>query len=601
MKMQIRRFVAGGQAGMGTVLLMAAISVGYVGVAPGQTSSEWTNMVSGGLWSDPGNWEGGVVADGAGAAAYFDVIDITADNTVHLDSPRTLRLLVFMDIATNTPANWILDNNGSPANILTLAGTAPTLSVASMGTDGLNRGVTIGAQIAGTNGFSKTGSGLLSLTASNLYSGPTTVGAGVLSISDGGALGDTNSGTTVSSAGGGQLRLNGGITVAEPLSISGSGAFPGATERRGALRSHTGSNIYTGPITVFGASETWISGGALTIKGGITGTNATLRFDQGAPIVVDNPINLGSGGSLLVNSSLRLGVTGNTFGTVRADWGGTIITEVANALPTSVTLSLGTTSNPFNASSHNGALNLFGNDQTVGRLMDGGTTYVGEVIYNSSAATATLTVNQAVNSTYLGRMTGNVALTKGGVGVLTLGGSNTYTGTTTIDNGTLIVNGRHLGGGQYVLDEGGTLGGTGLISGALAGLAGGIVAPGNAGAIGQLTLNGSAELAGVLNIHLSSSGLGSADLLSVTGTLDISSATVDFDLLAGALDDDAYVFATYGQLVGTFDSILDQAPGYLIDYAYGGNQIALVIPEPSALVLFTVGAVAVILRRRRRS
>lgn len=108
-------------------------------------------------------------------------------------------------------------------------------------------------------------------------------------------------------------------------------------------------------------------------------------------------------------------------------------------------------------------------------------------------------------------------------------------------------------------------------------------------------------LAGVLNIHLSSRGLGSADLLSVTGTLDISSATVDFDLLAGALDDDAYVFATYGQLVGTFDIILDQAPGYLIDYAYGGNQIALVIPEPSALVLFTVGSVALILRRRRRS
>lgn len=579
------------------IFLVGALSGGTVFA---QTDGEWINAVSGGLWSDSNNWNGGLIADGAGAAAYFDQVDITADNTVHLDSPRTLRLLEFTDTATNTPANWIIDNNENPANILTLAGTAPTLYVGAMGTDGLNRSVTISAQIAGTNGFSKTGPGLLNLTASNLYSGATAVAGGVLAISDGGALGDTVLGTTVS--GGGQLRLNGGITVSgEALSISGSGAFPGATERRGALRSHSGSNVWTGPITVFGSSETWISGGTLTLKGGIRGTNANLRFDQGTHIVVDNPIDLGSSRSLLVNSSLRLGVAGNTFGTVRADWGGTIITEVANALPTNVTLALGTTSNPFNASSHNGALNLFGNDQTIGRLMDGGTTYVGEVIYNSSATTATLTVNQAVNSSYLGRMTGNVALTKGGVGVLTLGGSNTYTGTTTIDNGSLIINGRNLGGGQYVLDAGGTLGGTGLISGALSVLAGGTLAPGNAGAIGQLTLNGDADLGGVLNIQLNSSGLGSSDLLSVTGTLDIGSATLDFDLLAGALDDEAYVFATYGQLVGTFDNILDPPPGYLINYSYGGNQIALVIPEPSALVLFTVGAVAIVLRRRQRS
>lgn len=590
-----KQFESHTRAAMLAIFLMGAFAVG---TASAQTNGEWTNTVSGGLWSNPGNWEGGLVADGAGAAANFDVIDITADNTVHLDSPRTLRLLGFMDTATNTPANWILDNNGNPANILTLAGTAPTLYVASMGTDGLNRGVTISAQIAGTNGFAKTGPGLLNLTTSNLYSGPTTAGAGVLSIFDGGALGDTNSATTVTS--GGQLRLNGGITVAEPLSISGTGAFPGATERRGALRSHSGSNIYTGPITVVGASETWISGGTLTVKGGITGTNAALRLDQGTHIVVDNPINLGASGSLYVNSSLRLGVAGNTFGTIRADWGGTIITEVANALPTNVTLSLGTTSNPFNSSSHNGALNLFGNDQTIGRLMDGGTTYVGEVIYNSSATTATLTINQAVNSTYLGRMTGNVALAKGGVGVLTLGGSNTYTGTTTIDNGTLIVNGRHLGGGQYMLDDGGTLGGTGLISAALASVSGSILAPGNVNSIGELTLNGAATLGGALNIQLSSSGLGSSDMLSVTGTLDISSATVDFDLLAGALDDEAYVFATYGALAGTFAGILDAPDGYMIDYAYSGNHIALVIPEPSTAVLIAIGATAMALWRQRR-
>jgi hypothetical protein len=41
------------------------------------------------------------------------------------------------------------------------------------------------------------------------------------------------------------------------------------------------------------------------------------------------------------------------------------------------------------------------------------------------------------------------------------------------------------------------------------------------------------------------SGAGSIDLLDVLGSLEITAATVDFNQLGAALNDPAYVFASY--------------------------------------------------------
>ena len=49
-------------------------------------SGTWTNTASGGLWSATGNWLNGIVADGPGNTADFSTIDITGNNTVHLDA-----------------------------------------------------------------------------------------------------------------------------------------------------------------------------------------------------------------------------------------------------------------------------------------------------------------------------------------------------------------------------------------------------------------------------------------------------------------------------------------------------------------------------------
>jgi len=156
-------------------------------------------------------------------------------------------------------------------------------------------------------------------------------------------------------------------------------------------------------------------------------------------------------------------------------------------------------------------------------------------------------------------------------------------------------------GTLYTLHGGAVLRGTGIVGAAVHTLENSTLAPGNA--IGTLTFNGNAELDGVLQIELDGTGLGASDMLVVIGQLDISQALLDFNALTG-LDDSAYIFASYGSLVtnvnGFFD-VVDLPTGYAIDYNYLGNQIALVIPEPSTFALVAAGMLLLgaVVRRRR--
>lgn len=143
-------------------------------------SGIWINTASGGLWGTGANWSGGTIADGgSGVTADFSTLDITADNTVHLDGNRSVNTLLFGDTAPSTAASWTLDNNSTPANTLTLAGTTPTINV---GTLGSGKSATISAVIAGTAGLTKAGAGTLVLNgaAVNTYTGGTVVTNGTL-------------------------------------------------------------------------------------------------------------------------------------------------------------------------------------------------------------------------------------------------------------------------------------------------------------------------------------------------------------------------------------------------------------------------------------
>lgn len=274
------------------------------------------------------------------------------------------------------------------------------------------------------------------------------------------------------------------------------------------------------------------------------------------------------------------------------------LTNGNDRLPTTTTLLLGGLTNGIGHAEGNGRLFLNGHNQELAGLVmlgSGISNYVAGG--NPTSSTLTLNVGAGTNNAFGGVIGGggandnNLALVSKGPGVLDLSGANTYAGTTTVTNGTLLVNGTHLGGGAYTIQNGGTLGGTGLIDAVIQNLAGSIVAPGNS--IGTLTTSDSFDLDGILQIELANGagpGLGLSDLLDVNGFFDITNGTVQF-VYAGTLTNSAYVFAEYDSLSGDpFLNVLNLPDGYAIDYDYlGGNQIALVIPEPPALALLGLG------------
>ena len=77
-------------------------------------------------------------------------------------------------------------------------------------------------------------------------------------------------------------------------------------------------------------------------------------------------------------------------------------------------------------------------------------------------------------------------------------------------------------------------------------------------------------------------------------------STLDFGTL-GPLDDQAYVFATYGSLSGAFDNVNNMPTGYSLVYGYQGNSLALVVvPEPTTTAVLVCSAAAGLLLKRRR-
>ena len=97
---------------------------------------------------------------------------------------------------------------------------------------------------------------------------------------------------------------------------------------------------------------------------------------------------------------------------------------------------------------------------------------------------------------------------------LAVSGTNSYTGITQVNAGTLLVNGSHNGGGTYTVAGGATFGGTGQIS-ATVDLTGNLV-PGGTNAVGALTIGTLITESG--NDISFDVGGGSADKLVVTGS-----------------------------------------------------------------------------------
>ena len=108
------------------------------------------------MWSTTGNWSGGTVANGTDGIADFSTLNITADDTVHLDTARTIGQLKFGD----TTAEQQLD----PRQQRQLRQRPDARRLVRQSDDhGQQRHGHDQPVLAGTQGFTKSGAGTLLL------------------------------------------------------------------------------------------------------------------------------------------------------------------------------------------------------------------------------------------------------------------------------------------------------------------------------------------------------------------------------------------------------------------------------------------------------
>ena len=351
-----------------------------------------------------------------------------------------------------------------------LAGTrAITLAGGSkFDTNGFN--TTISQTIAGTGGLAKSGSGTLSLTGANTYSGSTIISGGTLAIGSDGALGNVNNGVTFDSgtlqllgtfnlantraitldAGGGTINTNGFNTTISQV-IGGQG---GLTKTGAGTLTLSGTNTYAGTTTV--------SGGVLAISSQTNlGTASSVVLDGGTLRTLANrtfttAISLGAGGGTIDTLDMTL-LTGVVSGN-----GG--LTKIGSSL-----LYLLGANTYLGGTTVNGGAIYIETDGALGNASGGVTLNNGGriVVGRALASNRSLTLGSgggtfdtgSYNLTWNGVVQGTAGLTKWGTGTLILSGTNTYTGDTAIERGTLqISSDANLGvGGRLILTNDATL------------------------------------------------------------------------------------------------------------------------------------------------
>ena len=371
----------------------------------------------------------------------------------------------------NASSNYDLVHSGSITNQAS-GGVAATIrltsssgsvsgagSLASSGVSASGGGITVDTATAGTlsgvisgsGSLTKTGAGTSTLTASNTYTGITTISAGTLQVGNGGATGTLGSSNVVNNA---ALIFN--RDASADLSVAGAISGSGTLTQAGAGKTIlTSDNTYTGATTISGGTLQIGNGGATGNLGSTSGVtlsnNANLSFNKNTNTTIDKAIS-GDGnvtatitGNLELTSDIALTGTNTINLTASGD-----ITETSGSLAatnlymTATSGDIGSTSNRIRSNVSNLSLNTAGS----AFVTEANSVSVAAIVGDLDMATTngTLTVS-AVNSITGITATGDVALT----------------GSTTTDTGMYI--GQNITATGDVTLTGTTSSNTGLVSG----------------------------------------------------------------------------------------------------------------------------------------
>ncbi|HAV9224804.1 TPA: autotransporter outer membrane beta-barrel domain-containing protein [Salmonella enterica] len=301
----------------------------------------------------------------------------------------------------------------------------------------MNTGGTFDNAISGSGQVVKSGDGALTLSGANSYSGGTLISDGTLIAGRVDVLG---SGDVTDNA---TLEMNTGGTFSN--TISGSGQVVKSGDKTLTL---SGVNTYIGGTLISGG--TLLASNVEALGTGSVANNATLELNTSGDF--DNAI--GGSGKVEKSGDDALTLSGsNTYTGGTLISGGTLVASNVEALGTgdvtdNATLALNAGGDFTNNIGGTGRVEKSG-DKTL--TLSGSNTYTGGTLISSG----TLVAND-VNALGTGDVTDNATLAlntggdfdnaisgsgkveKSGDETLTLSGSNTYTGGTTINDGTLI-------------------------------------------------------------------------------------------------------------------------------------------------------------------
>jgi autotransporter-associated beta strand protein len=520
---------------------------------------------------------------------------------------------ISITLAANNPQIWGGDFTYAGSYTLNL-GTGPVTLTSNRTITGSVKTLTVGGIISDSGNhysLNKSGYGTLTLNGANTYSGTTTLTHGSLQIGNASALANS----TVALSGSAALAYSagiGGFTIGglsgncnEPLADTSSHPVTLSIGNNGSSNTYSGVLFGAGSVQLIGGTQTL--SGVNTYTGGTTIVAGTLKLsgsgtlgDSGNPLVVaggtldlngTNPTAgglsgvSGSGGTILNNASgttstLTVGGGTSVFGGILADHtSGTGILALATSGTAALAL-IGT--NTYSGATTIGAgssLDL-GNNGTAGSLGTSNVVDNGSLILHRTDA---FTVANAIS--------GSGTVIQSGSSTTSLTAANTYTGDTTINAGSLLVDGSVSS--AVTVNSGGTLGGSGSVAGVVSVASGGILLPGDSTSSTGVLSTADVSLAAGANFDptLNSSILGSGySQLNVTGTVNLGGASFNPAGLRANHDGDQLVILNNDgtdSVTGTFSGLpeggrvtVNSVPYYITYHGGSGNDVVLVDSAP---------------------
>ncbi|MBC8096947.1 MAG: autotransporter-associated beta strand repeat-containing protein, partial [Akkermansiaceae bacterium] len=312
-----------------------------------------------------------------------------------------------------------------------------------------------GGSLAGNGTFTKSGTGALLISPptavgfnNSAFTGTVIINGGAINTSANAGAFNANEGVNPLGIGpliisnnaslnynGGQVQTGGAVltTNYQAITLAGGNIFSFETERH-----------FVGPINVV----------AGTINS-LTSNGANGTAGNAAKIVVVDGVVSGSGNLTIPipatthRNPIRFMNPANTFsGTLRLNNGSAYLDSGTTMASATVNFATATaTINGFPQLSWNNAITT---------LVLGGLSGLWDM--NLGSVTEFHVGGNNSSTLYSGALGGAATVIKEGTGTLTLSGANANSGLTTVSNGTLVISTAHMGNGDFVVNDGKTLG-----------------------------------------------------------------------------------------------------------------------------------------------